>query len=475
MLAYLEKFNKLSKELRDKVSSPAALAVLDELERKYGLALAAMVIRVVVKDIKLADLANYFAQEEKLNTVKSEQLASELKNRLFFNLLKYLEQPETVAAQPIQTPIFKREERERTRGINGSLVKGASFFFSAEDETEIRELAKKINGYSISTAIAEQIDALLEIIINKTKINFGSADLADRFKQILRIYLRGIRDRIETKQTMMKSFLAGGLSFDNESADNVLAVVDESSKNLSQEIISQPPARIKTPELEQEVVASLERIGARDFEYDLATLAKRGQIKREAVAARATKIDTSQEITPPPPAIIKSVAPPVKPTPPPPSRSPEREKIKPLKSQISLKDEMTPKIKPLIRLAVEPESKVRVEDVKFVPRVMGPIDELKFLELTNWRRLDKEPVKIAEKIKEKIKLLEEESYAKRLEGIKAWRLSPVNRLYLAMGQASISNNQPVDVIIEERKKQGEEYLTSQEFEAIMDLNRELRF
>ncbi|NCO79912.1 hypothetical protein GW884_01345, partial [Candidatus Falkowbacteria bacterium] len=108
-------------------------------------------------------------------------------------------------------------------------------------------------------------------------------------------------------------------------------------------------------------------------------------------------------------------------------------------------------------------------------RVMGPIDELKFLELTNWRRLDKEPVKIAEKIKEKIKLLEEESYAKRLEGIKAWRLSPVNRLYLAMGQASISNNQPVDVIIEERKKQGEEYLTSQEFEAIMDLNRELRF
>jgi len=136
---------------------------------------------------------------------------------------------------------------------------------------------------------------------------------------------------------------------------------------------------------------------------------------------------------------------------------------------------MTPKIKPLIRLAVEPESKVRVEDVKFVPRVMGPIDELKFLDLINWRRLDKEPAKITKKVKEKIELLEEESYAKRLEGIRCWRLSPVNRLYLAMGQASISNNQPVDVIIEERKKQGEEYLTSQEFEAIMDLNRELRF
>jgi dsDNA-specific endonuclease/ATPase MutS2 len=115
-----------------------------------------------------------------------------------------------------------------------------------------------------------------------------------------------------------------------------------------------------------------------------------------------------------------------------------------------------------------------MEDVIFQPRIMGPIDELKYMSLINFRRLDKDPFKAAEKIKEKINLLEEE-YSKKVEGIKAWRSSPVNRLYLQMGEASISHKKPIDVIIEERRNEGKEYLNNKEFEAIINLNRELRF
>ena len=106
---------------------------------------------------------------------------------------------------------------------------------------------------------------------------------------------------------------------------------------------------------------------------------------------------------------------------------------------------------------------------------MGPLDEIKYMDLINFRRLDREPVKSAEKIKSKINLLAEEDYGKRLEGVKFWRLSPINKLYLEIGSSSISENKPVDVIIEERKMAGLDYLTADEFKVIMDLNKSLRF
>ena len=128
------------------------------------------------------------------------------------------------------------------------------------------------------------------------------------------------------------------------------------------------------------------------------------------------------------------------------------------------------------RVTSETAGKKRMEDVKYVsPKIMDSIDELRYMDLVNFRRLAIDPQKQTAKIKEKISLLEEEKYTKRAEAISAWRQSPVSRLYLAIGQKSISENKPIDVIIEEKKNQGEDYLTPEELKAIMDLNRELRF
>jgi 2-oxo-4-hydroxy-4-carboxy--5-ureidoimidazoline (OHCU) decarboxylase len=44
-----------------------------------------------------------------------------------------------------------------------------------------------------------------------------------------------------------------------------------------------------------------------------------------------------------------------------------------------------------------------------------------------------------------------------------------------MGEESITTGRPIDAIIEEKKKTGMEYLTDKEFEAIIELNRGLRF
>lgn len=346
-------------------------------------------------------------------------------------------------------------------------VKGASFFFSPDDETEIRELTKKINNYS---KIALPEEALLDQIISKTEINFGSDALAERFKQILKIYLRGIRNKIETKQTLIKPFENGGLSFDEISAEQVLFIVDDRLKNFDQLLKPKPLVKIVAPEFKKETVASLKDIGARDFEYDLATIVKQ---KKESEATTEPilkkdvlkKLDIDHELAPLCPAVVKAVKS---------VETAKKQAPQSLKKDVFQKDINLP-VSQIKRPRTETGNKIKMEDVKFVPRVMGPIDELRYLDLINFRRLSSEVGKAIEKIKEKINLLEEESYAKRLEGIKAWRSCPVSKLYLDIGQFSISANKPINVIIEERKKRHKEYLTSEEFEAIVDLNKSLRF
>jgi len=395
MLEYLKKFNALPAEVKAKVSSKEAIAAIEALEKKYQVALAALVMKVMVKEVALGELAAYLVKEN-LGKIRAEELTRELKEKIFSFL-------------DAQTPA----------------VKGASFFFSADDEAEIRELAKNIGQPAkIEEPVVPvvPVERKLEEVIRRAQINFGSVELADRFSQILKTYLRGIRNRLETKMTLVKPFLNGGLSFDHDSAEKVMVLADKAIKAKPGEIMA-PPPKIKLPEL-----AAIGREAAYDF-------------------SRLKKLDTGHELPAPP----KPAAPP------------------------AAAGQM-----PLIKRRFEAENlsqstKARIEDVKFVPKVMGPIDEIKYLDLTAFRRLGGDPFKTAEKIKSKLALLEEESYGKRLEGIKAWRLSPIFKLYLALGGLSISANKPIDVIIEERKLAGGEYLTADEFRAIMDLNKNLRF
>jgi len=106
---------------------------------------------------------------------------------------------------------------------------------------------------------------------------------------------------------------------------------------------------------------------------------------------------------------------------------------------------------------------------------MNPIDELRYLDLVSFHRLGPDSISQTAKIKDKLNLLEEEEYSKKIEGIKVWRQSPVNRLYITIGQDSINQNKPINDIIEARKNNNQDYLSSEEFKAIMDLNKELRF
>ena len=105
----------------------------------------------------------------------------------------------------------------------------------------------------------------------------------------------------------------------------------------------------------------------------------------------------------------------------------------------------------------------------------GPIDELYNLSLANFRHLGENAKESTDKILYKINLLEEESFTKKSEGIKAWRDNEVYKLYFQIGNDSLEKNKEVKDIIKDYEKLNKDVLTIEEFSAISDLNKLLRF
>ncbi|MDP2736309.1 MAG: hypothetical protein Q8O59_00805 [bacterium] len=467
MLGYLQKFNNLPADLRQKVSDPEAMQKIEALEKKYNLPLAALIMKIMVKEVVLNDLLSYLLKEN-LSKQQAGELAQELKQKIFSSLGNYFSAGAVKRAMPVMPTMD-------ISPANEPKIKGASFFFSSDDEEEIRKLTQKIVTAENPNLDSRTVDDKLKDIINRVQINFGSAELADRFLQILKTYLRGIRNKLETQATLMKPFLSGGLSFDEDSAEKVMLLASKIVNSKPGERVM-PLPKISLPELAESDLKARREI-SRDAAYDFSKLVS----KDDKIKNNLKKLDTDHELAPLTPAVI-SVPITQKNAPKAQEKSPTT--LKNIQSEA--KSTLPPPASrdsssmPLIKRRFEAENlshnqKVKVEDVKYVPRVMGPLDEIKYMDLINFRRLDRDPLKSADKIKSKIILLEEENYAKKLEGIKFWRQSPINKLYLEIGSLSISENKPVDVIIEERKINNQEYLTADEFKVIMDLNKSLRF
>lgn len=107
--------------------------------------------------------------------------------------------------------------------------------------------------------------------------------------------------------------------------------------------------------------------------------------------------------------------------------------------------------------------------------LVGPVDELGRFTVVDFRRLDPNPVQAAGKIRALFNALEKESFASRAAGMTAWRSSELYGLYTTMGSESLASKLSIEAVGAQRQAQGQPALTVAEFEAIMDLNQQLRF
>ena len=141
-----------------------------------------------------------------------------------------------------------------------------------------------------------------------------------------------------------------------------------------------------------------------------------------------------------------------------------------------IKEGLSPKITKPISLFDKTESgKIKMDDIKYRPRIFSPIEELKYMTLGNWRRISLQPNEVKEKIKIKINNLEKEGYDKKIAAIQAWKISPINQLYVDICRASLALGKSTKEILAEKRKVEPNYLTDEEFTVIIQLNQELKF
>ena len=536
MFDYLQQFNKLTKELRERVSSPAFLEILSSLENKYNLSLAMLVMQVMIKQIAVKDLPSYFIAEIGLPADKAENLSKELQERIFFSVATYL----GIKILPPLSP----EEKD------------------------------------------------LQLLMKNAGIVLPSQELMVRCRQILLTYRKGVRTKIDTRAALERQPAQGGLGLEPTAADRLLSALDRPTALT--ETPSQPQAGSALTELinKNTVAAAYDlksalasgqvkapeslankfkpTVQALDVEHELAAPAKildlpapekvldlpapsqSSPVKPKAVVAdsvstvitavkptiaqpviintekedisQAGRIATDNKIQAASPSLsAQEVAAELKPIIAPeasfkPKSGSDKKAVAPTETnQASFKPssaavasaglwsklfkhklpkpelnvtavEMTgsqsleaavkaatKNATTISRPAASTEARPKMEDVRLRPKIMGPLEELRFLDLVNFRRLGGSPKEITNKLVMKIKLLEKDGYDRMVEGVSAWRQSPVNRIYVRLVQEAAMKGVVLRTVIESRQAENKETLSMEEIEAIMAMNNQLMF
>lgn len=356
---------------------------------------------------------------------------------------------ESEKATPPTPPTPKKEEEVtqvtasqmkpalQNRRIPGKGV-NASFYFDIEDEEDVQKMHKE----EISAA-ANTIDysGVVKDIANQAGVSFSEELLQKRFESLITSRLRDIRTSVQLRELLGRSKKVGGLELDPEKTDQIVKITEEKAKTFhDNEAIKamEMRQRMKMQETEKEKALQekmRQAVAQEQIKKAVLDLQKRNEIEKEA----------------------KPESPP-KPIP----KKPKKAKLAPI----------IPKVQ---RPMPEVDSRPKIVDIKTPPRLMGPIEEIRSLNLLDFRRLGTNPNEAIEKIKEKVDLLEEESFTKKAEAIQAWKKSEIYQIYLDIGNEGMNKSKSVQDVIESRKIDGRSYLTNEEFEAVGDLNKQLRF
>lgn len=121
------------------------------------------------------------------------------------------------------------------------------------------------------------------------------------------------------------------------------------------------------------------------------------------------------------------------------------------------------------------ETRHKITDINYQPALIGPVDELGTMTVEDFKRMATSPEEAVNKLLDKIEELSEIAESKRIEGILAWRKSPVYKVYRSMMQESLSTGTALSEIASNRRNKGDETLTPAEIKALIKANKMLQF
>lgn len=367
----------------------------------------------------------------------------------------------------------------------------AELVFSPADEAEISAAEKKLPKISGGVKPAE-ISKIIGNILGESGIVLEPID-RKKLENILLTHFLDIRDSFEMRDTLSAMRGPGGLNLTEEQISKLLSVAKNKIGGREAERRGEAVALAEKGIEEEKLKANL--AGEEVLKTVKSKIDERWQQITEKTDV--APIEVPAELIAPPAAIqakISTIAPSR------PAAVSEKQAAqvpvpeigkKPLRLAgdipLAIRGPVVPgeepkpleifktATSPARRPAAPPDNRPRLDDVKYVPKLVGPIEELREMTLIDFRRLDKNPEMATAKIKEKMRLLEKESITKKIAGIKAWQESEVSKLYLEISRESLMKGVPATQAISSRVSSGQPSLTEAEYQAIMSLARSLRY
>ena len=324
-------------------------------------------------------------------------------------------------------------------------------------------------------SLTDPIEVIVGTIMDNLKFPSMAPELQPRLENAVRLRLKDIRDTVDTRDALRRSPEEGGVGLSDESADLVIQTIIETLPKLHEEGGAARADATTRPAASGSQTGIIEKPPSQLFTPSEPDINKKESLtpQKEATSPSATRVQpttpassilsTASKTVPPPPSVEKLSS----------SQTRPLDATGASTSAISsvLAGAKTPS------QSAEPPliSRPSMVDVRSRPPVVGPIDELRLFSIVDFRRLDPDPKRAAARLKEKIRLLEDESYDKMVEGVHAWRSSPLYYLYLTIGHDGLTKDKHLKEVLQERQAKGGETLTEEEFEAIVALNKSLRF
>jgi hypothetical protein len=383
----------------------------------------------------------------------------------------------------------------------------AEFVFSPADEAEILAHAQKLPVVMAGLKPVE-VARFVNEIVKKSGVMLDDVS-RKKLEKILLTHLKDIRDGFETQETLGSA--TAGIALTPEAMGKILTAAKVKFQELDEKLKKEQLEKIKAAMEGEKMREEAARQGAEAKVKDKIEERWRQITKKTgAPVALPTELISPpiglrpkvSAIAPPAPLSILKAAPPlavVKPTVEEVSvtgEKVEREKgLKVEKEKITVGAAVgtalaeaagAPEEKPKPLQVFKPAAPVRrpipkrvdrprLDDVKYAPKLVGPVEELREMTLVDFRRLSPDPRAAILKIREKINLLEKESITKKIAGIRAWQESEVPRLYLEISRESLTKGVPVNQVISILSSAGKSTLTNDEYQAVMELNRVLRY
>lgn len=331
----------------------------------------------------------------------------------------------------------------------------ADFHFHPDDQQDIASELEKINAYlSANERKKYSVEKIAEKLVEKNQLKFSPEQYA-RFVKSLLSFFRQARSFVQMRGLLADTG-AIGFGLDPATADKVMLIarsLKEKIESVDGVVVEAGGERGSDMETGPKPIAdSMPQPQTSSVAFQPVSEA----MSQPVAAAPVRAAEAVTEPTPVPTPVAEVVAP--QPAPEPMVRAAgDLPKVSRPMTDVSAIVEQLPKVK-------RPGN-----------RALGKVDELATMSLEDFRALDPDPRMRVAKILQRIINLGKESLLRRAQGIDGWRRNEVYQLYLAIGHQSLEQNMDINQAISTLQAGGQQTLSLDEFEAITDLNKHLRF